>query len=243
MFGYISPEIANYLNTNPRDAVIGMFSYLISDAIFINYESQIIAIFPTLVATFVYLAFRKININFTTNDACRMTDEIFSYRAACYKKFEVDRVKLSAQEIEENIDRIVNRYFQFEKPYYFSPINGYWSQVGGPILWICLHIIFSYENETDKSIEIVKMKMALLRILDIFITCGDCKQHYKRHLDAIMVVLEPFVNDDEKLMIKIHSYVTSQIHKQPINWSTFSPQEEFYLQTFRQLSHQIKNRD
>lgn len=237
---YISPKLGQLLKSDPRNTFINMTSFIIADSMFTTYQDPLEEQLPILYSNFIHLALRKVNLNFNLSDALTISKDLFQYRAECYKEYNENGQKIAYADIEIRVSEILLKHVEFQYKFKFSDLKGgSWSEICGPVLWTILHIIFSHVQHSDTEPEIIKCKSILLQVLDMFITCSLCKHHYKQHYESMMVILKEDLNDGEKLMIKIHNFITSLIHRLPIHWASFSSKDEHYLQLYRQVANHL----
>lgn len=116
--------------------------------------------------------------------------------------------------------------FSFEYVNSFKERNESWNELGGPLLWMILHhfaamLKISIENADDrnaKSKRVIfrfnKSFVLLLRNLDLFISCGFCKAHYKENLFSgklFPVERQEIIDDADtfsRTLIEFHQHVT-----------------------------------
>lgn len=195
---------------------------------------------------FVFLALRKCKKKIKFENVCSEINKLFVFRRDF--QFEGKTLFNVLTEFELFIDTILKKItkcnFIRPKPFVNLYVNGQlnWSTVNGPILWFVLHIIFSETNNDDKVVTAKDAKLALLRVLPVFIGCSLCRQHYEKNYAMYMNLLERFVDDPEMLLIMIHTLTTALLRENTVIAVTpITNLENEYKLLYRNLAAQLQN--
>jgi hypothetical protein len=236
---YKDRDIVVKLRSDPRNTYLTMVAYIINDAVFTPYEDEVLSIIEPLLSNFMHLTLRKADAEFSPAKADALIADIMKYRQESYDNYKSHGTKISASTIEIKIAEIMGQHIKFNRNYTFANIEGAWPDVSGPILWTILHITFSHTRDDDIDEEIIQQKSVLLQVLDLFITCSTCREHYKEHFSGMMAILKYHLAKDEVLVVKMHSFITSLLTGKPIDWLQVSPTEDTYIKGYRKLAEKI----